>query len=318
MARIDTALGAKFPEAIRRSARISDDMTVYATSTGEAEDLLAEYQMLLLSYELALNPTKVRIEDGLLFSEPDWVRALRNHRYRDDRDSSMASDIVDLFDVAFNQRRLNPTQGVLNYALLRCNPFPGGKESWPIFRDLILSSTSIESSTLPNVFAVLEFAYHHGLPLNKERVSEVLNSILCFHARLGHGFETSWILHIIRSLKMELYTEAARLVADMEDNCTLILLRDIVDTSKSLQRSVSFDKAVRRAECDGALSSKDWLLAYEFRHNRWCRPNKWDNENSWKEMHKQKIGFFVPSVINGRRRLKRRRPTYVSSWLYGP
>ena len=40
MARIDTALGAKFPEAIRRSARISADMTVYATSTGEAEDLL--------------------------------------------------------------------------------------------------------------------------------------------------------------------------------------------------------------------------------------------------------------------------------------
>lgn len=318
MARIDSSLALKFPETVRRSARISDDMTVFAKSVREAEDLLAEYQMLLQSYGLNLNPIKVKIYDGFPALEPRWVRTIRGHRYRDTKDSLMAADIVDLFNVAFEARDLSPSQGVLNYAVLRCNPFPAGKESWPIYRDLLLSSISIEPTTLPNVCAVLEFAYTHGLPFDKDRISEVFNSILLFHARLGHGFETSWILHTIRNLNLNLDSEAARLVADMEDNCSIILLHDIVATSKSLQQAVSFEKAVKRAERSGALSSSDWLLAYEFRHNRLCRPNKWDGIATWQAMHNRNIKFFDPKYQRSSTRLKRSRPQFVTSWPYGP
>lgn len=318
LARIDASLAVKFPAAVRRTARFGDDMTVYASSTGEAEEILATYQMLLLEYELSINPVKVSIVDGLMPIEAPWVRKLRNHRYRDDRDYNLAADVIDLFDVAFEERGQHPNQAILSYAIKRCNPFPAGKDSWPVYRDLVLASVGLEPSTLPHAYAVLEFAYRHGLIVDKERVSDILNELIVDHAKLGHGFEACWILYIIRSLSLELDSHSARAVSQMDDNCSLILLGDLCRKSQRLQRDVSFDAAVRRSERSGALSSSDWLMAYEYRHNGWCRPNKWDGEDAWKQLHRADVGFFLQTAQASRKLLRRKKPRFVSSWMYGP
>ncbi|SHT65066.1 Uncharacterised protein [Mycobacteroides abscessus subsp. abscessus] len=318
LSNIDAALAKKFPGAVRRTARFGDDMTVYASSLGEADEILAVYQVLLLEYELAINPVKASIVDGLLPVEASWVRKLRAHRYRDDRDYNLTADVIDLFDVAFEERSQHPTQGVLSYAIKRCNPFPAGADSWPVYRDLVLASIGIESSTLPHAHAVLEFAHRHGLLVDKSRIAEILNELLVEHARLEHGFETSWILYMIRSLSLELDSTSGRAVSAMDDNCSLILLRDICDRSKRLMRDVSFDAAVTRAERSDALSSNDWLLAYEYRHNGWCRPKNWDRQVSWKELHRAGVHFFLKKGKPPGMVLRRRRPSFVASWLYGP
>ncbi|WP_157115151.1 RNA-directed DNA polymerase [Nocardia niwae] len=318
LARIDAALAGKFPAAVRRTARFGDDMTVYASSIGEAEEILATYQMLLLEYELAINPVKVSIVDGLMPVEASWVRKLRAHQYRDDRDYNLTGDVIDMFDVAFEERARHPTQGILSYAIKRCDPFPAGVDSWPVYRDLVLASVGVEPSTLPHAYAVLEFAYRHGLLVDKTRVSEILNELIVDHAKLGHGFETCWILYIIRSLALDLDSHSARAVSHMDDNCSLILLRDLCEKSPRLERDVSFESAVKRAERSGALSSNDWLMAYEYRHNGWCRPNKWDGQAAWRDLHRAGVGFFLKTSQSSRRVLRRRKPRFVSSWVYGP
>lgn len=318
LARIDASLASKFPGAVRRSARFGDDMTVYAVSTGEAEDILATYQTLLLDYELSINPVKATIVDGLLPVEAPWVRKLRAHRYRDDREYNLTADVIDLFDVAFEERAKHPTQGVLSYAIKRCNPFPAGADSWPIYRDLLLASIGMESSTLPHVHAVLEFAYRHGLLVDKERVSEILNQLITYHAKLQHGFEICWMLYTIRSLGLELDSSAASAVSEMDDNCSLIILRDLSERSRRLERDVSFDAAIRRAEQSEALSSSDWLLAYEYRHNGWCRPRNWDHSVAWRDLHRADVRFLLKASQPPRKVLRRRKPSFVASWLYGP
>ncbi|AXN51813.1 Reverse transcriptase (RNA-dependent DNA polymerase) [Mycobacterium marinum] len=318
LANIDAALAKKFPAAVRRMARFGDDLTVYASSLGEADEILAAYQVLLLEYELAINPVKASIVDDLLPVEATWVRKLRAHGYRDDRDYNLTADVIDLFDVAFEERSRHPTNGVLSYAIKRCNPFPAGVDSWPVYRDLVLASIGVEPSTLPHAHAVLEFAYRHGLLVDKTRITEILNKSLADHAKLEHGFETSWILYMIRSLSLELDSGSARVVSAMSDNCSLILLRDICEKSVRLRREVSFDAAVTRAERSDALSSSDWLLAYEYRHNRWCRPKNWDRHASWKELHRAGVRFYLKTSKPPRKVLRRRRPSFVASWLYGP
>jgi hypothetical protein len=318
LARIDAGMADKFPKAVRRTARFGDDMTVYASSMGEAEEILATYQMLLLEYELAINPVKASIVDGLMPVEAPWVRKLREHQYRDNRDYNLTADVIDLFDVAFEERVKRPTDGVLSYAIKRCNPFPAGSDSWPVYRDLVLASIGMESSTLPHAHAVLEFAYRHGLLVDKGRVSEILNEQIALHAKLEHGFEICWILYMIRSLALDLDTSTARAVSRMDDNCALVLLRDICEGSKRLKRDVSFDLPVRRAEQSDALSSNDWLLAYEYRHNRWCRPRGWDRKPGWKDLHRADVSFLLKTAQPPRKLLRRRRPSFVASWLYGP
>lgn len=318
LARVDSELAKRFPQAIRRTARFGDDMTVYASSIGEAEEILSTYQFLLREYELAINPVKVAILDGLDRIDTPWVRRLRYHRYRDDTDAHLTSDIIDIFDLAFEEKRGNPASPVLSYAIKRCNPFPAGPDSWPIYRDLVLASIGIEPSSLPQVHAVLEFAHRHGLIVDKSRVGDILNELILYHARLEHGFETSWMLYIIRSLDLELDSESANAVSEMEDNCSLIILGDLHHRSAKLQKRVSLEKAVRRAEKSESLKSNDWLLAYEYRHNHWCLPKKWDSDPAWKELHRTGVGFYMKTSLPPQKVLQRKKPRFVSSWRYGP
>jgi hypothetical protein len=81
---------------------------------------------------------------------------------------------------------------------------------------------------------------------------------------------------------------------------------------------VSFDIAVRRAERSDALSSSDWLLAYEYRHNGWCKPKNWDGQAAWKDLHRADVRFLLKTAQQPRQMLRRRKPSFISSWLYGP
>lgn len=313
---IDRELSREFPSATGRIARFGDDMTVYAKSRGEADDILAHYQRALLERELSVNPTKVSINDGIEPIYPSWLRKLRSHLYRDDHDRNMRKDIIGIFDTALELVEYYPNDGVLNYAIKRCNPFPSGSHSWATYLDFLLVASTIEPTTLPNVAGMLSFANTHGLRTGLDRTSDTLNEAALQHARFNHGFEVSWILHIIRDLNLTLDSEVASTVAKMEDNVSLVILLDFWNHQRNLQSLVDIDAAVQRAERPGALSTKDWLLAYEYRHRRVCKPRKWDDSAEWKSLHDANVTFYTTRPHA--RKVKRTRPSYHPAWQYGP
>lgn len=318
MAQVDAALERSIPQIAKRGARFSDDLTFYATSVGEAEDVLAGYQRALQEFELNLNPVKVTIRDGLEPLEPAWVRQLRRHDYRDTTDAQLASDVLDVFDLALEARASFPTQGVLSYAMKRCNPFPGGGDSWPLFRDLVMASVILEPSSLAHGYYVLEFGASHGLPLDRDRLAAQLNDALELHAKLDRGYEVAWILFLMRELALPLELAAGRQILSMEDNCSLVLLRDLADRRPRQLNALDFTPAVRRAEVVGALSSSDWLMAYEYRHAGWAKPVKWDGDPLWRDLHRAGVSFYTRLPPPRRIRLHRMRPAFVPHWTGYP
>lgn len=317
LARVDEALCKEFPQVAKRAYRFVDDMTFYSSSAGEAHEVLARYEKLLAEYELILNPTKLRILDALEPPEAPWVTPIRQARYRDDNDSNLVHDLIDIFSLAMDSAGRYPTDGVLSYAIKRCDPFPGGTKSWPVYRDLTLASFSRDPSTLKHVYPILLFAKAHGLDVNSDRLVEVLNEACEAHAALDHGFEVAWILTILRDLGLPLEPATARRVALMDDNCSLVLLMELLQSSAALRSVVDMTPAVRRAETAGALSSDDWLLAYEFRASRWCAPKKWDGIVQWREMNAAKVRFLlIDTSATPRPRIRRRRPAFMSGWAY--
>lgn len=317
LARVDRAICIEFPGIHKRAFRFIDDMTVFASSQGEAFDVLSRYERHLAEYELVLNPTKTSVIDGLVPPESPWVTSLRQVRYRDDTDQLLVHDLIDLFSMAIDFARAYPTDAVLSYAIKRCDPFPAGKRSWPVYRDLVIASIATDPSTLRHVYAVLIFARAHGLPVDNDRLVETLNEACATHAQLDHGFEVAWLLTILRDLDLPLDSNAALQIATMEDNCSLVLLMDRLEAEPSLQSSIDLNGAVRRAETADALSSPDWLLAYEFRSAGWCAPKKWDSIVQWKELKARGVRFLVPAAITSKTAsIRRRRPAFINTWNY--
>ena len=317
LARIDEQLCQIHPGVRPRAFRFIDDLTFYAESVGEAYDVLSTYERLLADFELRLNPEKVSVRAGLEPLDAQWVGPLRQARYRDDRDANQSFDLIDLVSLAFQFAREYPRDGVLSYAIKRCNPFPAGRTGWPLYRDFVIAAISQDGSVLRSAYQVLSFAKSHGLKADDDRLVEVLNSACTSHAKLDHGFEVSWILTLLRNLGLPLDSATGRQVALMDDNTSLVLLHDAASHDGNLRHAVDLNPLVRRAERSGALSTSDWLLAYELRAARACAPKKWDGVLQWKELHAAKVRFLVPrkkalSVF----RLRRRRPAFLPGWSY--
>jgi hypothetical protein len=87
----------------------------------------------------------------------------------------------------------------------------------------------------------------------------------------------------------------------MSDNFSLLLLLDAWTRSRRLRRSVDVNPIVKRAESTTALSTEDWLLAYESRVRKWCRPVGWRAAPAWRELRDAKVGFLTHTVSTRRR-----------------
>ncbi|QZH61831.1 hypothetical protein K1X22_09055 [Mycolicibacterium farcinogenes] len=286
-------------------------MTFYARSRAHAEDVLEVYANCLARYELSLNPSKVLVIDGLAHPDRHWVITLRQASYRADSVRHLSIDLVDLFSSAFELARENPADGVLSYAIKRCDPFPAG-EAWPLYREFVLAAMVQEPTALRHAYQIFSFAKEHNLPVRGDRLEEVLNLLCANHSRLNHGFEVAWVLTMAREFDIKLETASLQPIVGMDDNCSQLLLIDAVHRK---QADVDISVPLKRAEISGALSSSDWLLAYECRTRRWCAPKKWDNKQEWRELHATGTHFLVgKDEGRGQRVLRRRRPSFVPSW----
>lgn len=315
LAKIDAALCETFPRAVQHAHRWYDDLTFYASSLGEAEGVLASYERFLMDYEMSLNPAKTLISDGIRLHDDAWLIQMRQARYRDDSPTHLAGDVIDLFTMAFETASRNASTGAISYAIKRCNPFPGGS-AWQTYQQLLLTSATLEPSCLPHVRDVLLFADQVGLSLDRGGIAESMNQICATHAPQDHGFEVAWALSILRELALPVDSGSAKQVVGMTDNFSLLLLLDAWTKSSRLRRSVDVNEVVKRAEASTALMTEDWLLAYEARSRKWCRPVGWRAAPAWRELRDARVRFLTLTVSTRRPRIRRVRPAFLPTWPY--
>lgn len=318
LARVDQKLQIRAPRVKNRSLRWVDDMVFYADSQGVAEEALGIYEEELSQYELSLNPLKTSITTGIKPYVDNWLVTLRQARYRDDRESHQADDIVDLFSLAFELHEKLPNSGVISYAIKRCNPFPAAK-GWEVYQELVLASMALESSSMKHAFDVLTFAHEKGFVLDTKLIEETCNTLILRHAPLQHDYEVAWLLSLMREVQIEPSDSAVDAALAMGCNASCLLAWEAIRKSPFLSLTTNnLNLAVRRAEAADALWGEDWLLAYEARARGWCSPKSWGRSSAWRELQKLHVRFLdVPDAMTAplrRSRIKRLRPAFVSTW----
>lgn len=289
---VDVELQNKHPQTADFCFRLMDDLEFSAQSRGEAEDVLLAWDSLLKGYELALNPMKTEIIDGPIPPEASRRVHLSQFNFRTETDTVLANDIYSFFSLAFELAKQNKGEPILSYAVNRVNPRPTEAKSWKAFSELLLAAIVADPSSLGNVSAALEWAISEDLPMNRAALSDTLNAMCSYHAPLEHGSEVSWSLSIMRDLDLPLHSEAAGRVAQMQDNCSLLLLFDCIARKKITDAAPNMTDVVARAEDPEAWKSEDWLLGYECGRNGWASDKYFQAQDHWKEIRQLGVSFF--------------------------
>lgn len=294
---IDGQLAKEYPRVATSGLRFMDDFEFYASSRAEAEEVLMYYDSLLASYDLALNPTKTRLVEGLIPVEQPWRTRLSQCRLRSRSDSVYSNDLLSLFSVAVELATAYPGQPVLSYAIQRVRPRPTGIKSWKTFQDLLRATATAEPSSLRFVSSTLAWAQRAGLAIERELLTETLNELCHFHAPFEHGSEVTWALALLRELGLSITTQAAARVARMQDNSALLLLLDMYHAKRIDGAELDISSIVSRAEDELAWKSSDWLLGYEAGYNKWSSLEHYEQQPHWAELQKLGVRFFNPGRI---------------------
>ncbi len=296
MSAIDAAVQKRFPRFPRSAMRFYDDLEYFAATRTEAEEALVAWESELARYELTLNADKTRITEAPISLQAPWFTALAAIRIRTTSETTTANDIISYFDKAFELARQHPKDSVISYAIQRFRKWPFTVTSWRTYARLLLPAVIAEPSSLPHVAYAFARARSAALPISRSRLQETLNDLVRHHAALSHGAEVLWSLWILAESDATLEAEAVKAVAAMEDNpCLLVLLylrrRRLVDATADLSL------VLQRAEAAGAITSGDWLLAYEATRQKWVSNPSIRRHRGFAELLNRNIGFF-----NGRLR----------------
>jgi hypothetical protein len=246
--------------------RYIDDYEFGFQTLAEAEEALCQLQELLNKYELALNPNKTEIITLPLPAEQLAVSELRTFRFQS-HSTSQYWDILHYFDKAFSFARDCPKDAVLRYAVSRIDGIIINKSNWGFCEDLFLQCAISEPGTVPFVLKQLLKYQKLEYDLNKDHISEVLNSIIEQHSPKGHGGDVVWALWGLLVFKKKLSKTAGNKAAKMKDPFVAILLcdahdNDLVDNNTCWEYLASL---MTTEDLKGEM----WLFSYEANRRKW-------------------------------------------------
>lgn len=291
---IDAQLSSRIPQAAISAIRVVDDFEFAAASRAEAEDVLIAWDGLLNQFDLSLNPRKTEIIEGPTPPETPWRVTLSQLRIRDSTDRVLANDIRSLFSLAFPLAQEYPLDAVLSYAVSRVQGLNLGPQSWKELSNILLATAISEPSSLRFVSRAFRKAALARMDIDKTQIADAMNGICYFHAPLEHGSEVAWALSIIRDMNLSISSDAAARVAIMQDNCSLIILNDLLINSRITGVTPDMSAVIARAEDPEAWKYSDWLLGYEFARNKWAGDAHFTAKSHWKEILDHGVAFYKP------------------------
>lgn len=292
---IDVELQNSMPHTKQSAIRLMDDIEFFAQTRAEAEDFLTTWDSNLHSYGLSLNPRKTEILEGPVPHDSSWRIDLSQFTFRNAQgDKKLANDISGFFARAFDLAREYPDDSILSYAISRVASLSMSATGWSAFQSSMLAAVTADPSCLRHVSREFARAASAGMNLNKSMIEKTLNQLCIYHAPFEHGSEVSWSLHILMHLELKLDSKAARLVAQMQDNCCLLLLMDFAKSGRIFGHRPNVSPIEDRADHTLAPQSEDWLLGYEMCRSGWIGGNAYKNSAHWNELLDAKVAFFNP------------------------
>jgi Reverse transcriptase (RNA-dependent DNA polymerase) len=264
-AAIDERLMEEIPNL--HGIRYVDDFTLYFETRAEADNCYATLSRIAKRYELEINERKTDIFEAPDTGEPHWKTALKSQRIQG-KNEMQRSSLVSFISRCFELAKQFPGEGVISYAIKKVSGSKIDPANYDLYQAFLLSSVLHDSSVLPLVTAIAFKNQNEGLFAHAETLLETIYRLCKLHSSLGHSFEVSWALWLLRLLRVQIPDSIVSLVSRMDDPLVALIsldLRDIglldgVDTSQ-WERSM-------RAE---NLFAGQWLLAYEALKRGWLQ-----------------------------------------------
>lgn len=187
----------------------------------------------------------------------------------------------------------------MSYAIRKAASAVAGTQAWEALLHVMLSGATADASCLRHVAGVLEMGSSKGTPPDLARLADTMNDLCVYHAPREHGSEIAWALWIMNRFGVSIDEQAAASVADMQDNCSLILLFDLLDQGLIDGATPDMTAIVARAEDANAWLSEDWLLAYECARNGWASDAGVRAQRHWEEILVSGVFFFQRKPATG-------------------
>jgi hypothetical protein len=246
--------------------RYVDDFYLFFETHTAAESALAHLVRVLKDYELQINFEKTKICRTEDLSEDTWTHALRGFDLAPDG-QRQRSDINHFFEVARSLASSHKDESVMVYALRRAGSVIIRTENWSPFEAHLCLVAAAHPVTLQTVARLLSTYARLGYPIDKARLSRLVNSMVLEHAPLDHHSEVAWCLWMCKELGLSLTAQNVDLIADMNSGvCGLILLD--MSASGTLPKSPSPAK-FKALEKTDALWEDMWMLSYEAAVRGW-------------------------------------------------
>ncbi len=258
---LDLQLESKVPTL--RGTRSVDDYYLYFSTLFDAERGLAALHEVAHEFELEINDPKTEIIQLPERLEPLWKGALRTLTIRDSG-QPQATDLLTLFDRAFEYAKDFPTDSVLTYAAKQVLSANIADENWSFCESLLLKAALGEPSMLSVLVDIYEkYAAYHT---NSEALTTAIESICSYHAPLQQGNEVAWALWLAKKMTVKISKVVGDRVAKLDDDAVALVALDLHHLG--LLEASGFSRW-RSYMTNANLYDSHWLTAYEAHEQGW-------------------------------------------------
>jgi hypothetical protein len=256
---IGTALDLQLQSKLTslRGTRHVDDYFLYFSTISEAEQGLSALHEVARDFELEINDPKTEIVQLPERLEPPWKSELRNLQIRDSGQPQI-TDLLTLFDRAFELAQTFPADSVLTYAAKQTLSASIAEENWNFCEALLLKAALGEPSMLSVLADVYDkFSSYHT---SNARLTTAIESICSYHAPLQQGNEVAWALWLAKKMNAGIGRVVGDKIGTIDDDVVALIALDL--NRAGLLEVSGFPKWNDHMTAAN-LYDDHWLLAYE-------------------------------------------------------
>ncbi|HEY2364690.1 MAG TPA: RNA-directed DNA polymerase [Candidatus Angelobacter sp.] len=291
---LDMELQSKLPSL--RGARSIDDYYLYFATQSDAERGLAAFHEVARQFELEINDSKTEIIQLPERLEPPWKSDLRRLIIRESG-QAQATDLLTLFDNAFQHAQKFPSDSVLTYAAKQTLTANITEENWGFCEGLLLKAALAEPSMLSVLVDLYEkyAAYHTG----NDALSATIESICSYHAPLQQGNEVAWALWLAKKMNISIQKTVGDRIARLDDDVVALIALDM--NNLGLLDASGFTKW-RSYMTAGNLYENHWLIAYEALEQGWL-PSKSgsdyiESDDFFSILRSNNVRFYGAAIVD--------------------
>lgn len=294
--RIDSEISSRISNINFTCLRYYDDYYFYTDTHDDAEMILQICQQILNEFHLETNESKVKIKRIPFTFEPSWYSELISFKFS----KVDEFELRNYFSILFKLIENNPTESswIISYGLLR---FEFGriiisKKDWTLFFNLLVKTLLIDTSNIDQFLKLLLSYKAYMTKSCISKLSEVLLRLLQDHNNLGHHFEVSWILWIIKTFKIKCPREIIKNILEGDDYISMIICLDIINSGLCIGRRIPLRLLQLELNIIDLWNEK-WLFVYESLIKGWLSPpaDFFDKHEYFKILNYYNISFYDSS-----------------------